>query len=70
MFIDQGLAKSSGATPSRYRLHDEFIKTIFVPVFSQTEQQAIADSYFKGRKLIEQRIQEIQATQTQINPDF
>jgi len=70
MFIDQGLAKSSGATPSRYRLHDEFISQIFVPVYPFGEQKRIGEAYWAGRSLINQRIHEIKVTQQQINPDF
>ncbi|MHA2362589.1 MAG: N-6 DNA methylase [Candidatus Hodarchaeales archaeon] len=70
IFIEQALTKSTGATPSRLRLHKEFLKEINVPKFTKTKQIEIATNYFNGRKLVEKKFEEIKNMHQQISPDF
>ncbi len=70
MFIKQGLSKCTGATPSRYRLHNEYVTEIIVPKFSREEQLKFGKDYFEGRRLIQKKRKEIQSRMLNISPDF
>ncbi|MFW9994537.1 MAG: N-6 DNA methylase [Candidatus Odinarchaeota archaeon] len=70
MLIKQGLAKSTGATPSRYRLHKEFIPEIILPEFSLEEQKKFGSEYLQGRRDIEEKIRQIKITIEKASPDF